>query len=90
MDNPLASPLTLLTLVFGLVEVLKKFDVKGKALTAGSLILGIAGGVTQFIYANGVPIDYRGWMVGGAIGLAVGLTACGVYDFLDKRLPKTE
>jgi len=90
MDNPLASPITLLALVFGLVEFCKKLDLQGKALTVVSLVLGVAGGIAQYIFANGIPVGYQAWMGAGGLGLAVGLAACGVYDFLDGRLPKVE
>ena len=90
MENPLSSPITLLALVFGLVEFVKKLDLQGKALTVVSLLLGAAGGVAQYIYANGVPVTYQQWMGAGGLGLAVGLAACGVYDFLDQRFPKSE
>jgi hypothetical protein len=67
---------------------LKKVEIKGRALTVSSLILGILGGIAQTMYAKGVPATLQEWLAAGAIGLSVGLASCGVYDFLASRLPK--
>ena len=72
-------------LVFGLVEFSKKFGVSGKTLTALSAVLGL---VVSAVYqlALSVPVDVAGWVGVLVVGLAYGLTASGVYDFLSSRL----
>lgn len=73
-------------LVFGLVEFAKKFGVAGKALTALSAVLGLLVSAAYQLALSGVPVDYTGWLGVVVVGLAYGLTASGVYDFLSNRL----
>lgn len=77
-----------LVLVFGLVEFFKKFGLKGRTLTGASMIIGIVLGVAyQVAQRNEAFGEYFQIAL---FGLAVGLAASGVYDFLDKRFPPVE
>lgn len=73
-------------LVFGLVEFSKKLGLTGVWLTVESAVLGMVTSVLYQITLNGVPIDFAGWAGVVVVGLAYGLTASGVYDFLNSRL----
>lgn len=73
-------------LVFGLVEFAKKFGVTGNWLTALSAVLGLVVSSAYNLALNGVPVDVQGWTSVVVVGLAYGLTASGVYDFLSSRL----
>lgn len=80
--------ISLLVVVFGLVEFVKKFGVKGSALTITSMVLGVALGVLyQASLEYTIISKYFQWAV---FGLAVGLAACGLYDFTNSRLPKQQ
>ena len=77
-----------IAIVFGLVESSKKFGLSGHVLTALSMGIGVVLGVgyqlAQKYQAFG---EWYGIIL---FGLAVGLAASGVYDFLNARIPKAE
>ncbi len=88
MELILQNGINLLVIVFGLVEFAKKFGLQGKVLTALSMALGILAGIGyQYAQANEVFGQYFEMAV---FGLAVGLAASGIYDFLNGRLLKVE
>lgn len=65
--------------VIALVEWVKAFGVRGNALRAVSLVIGLAlGGAYQ--YSTAAPVDFGGWLGLVVYGLALGLMASGVYD----------
>ena len=84
----LVGGISLLGIVFGLVEFLKKLKVTGNWLTVASMFFGTAIGVG---YKFAIDYDWFGKWFGYAIfGLAIGLAASGVYDFINNRVAKTE
>jgi len=76
----------LIAVIFGLVEFIKVFGLKGKWLTVVSLLLGLALGIAYQL-SLGLPVDYAGWLAVVFFGLALGLTTSGLYDFLNSRYP---
>ena len=80
--------ISFIAVVFGLVEFLKKFGLKGEILTVLSMGVGVLLGVG---YQLAQKYEAFGEWYGVAIfGIAVGLAASGVYDFLNARIPKAK
>lgn len=79
------NPITLLAIVFGVVEFIKSLGVEGNKLRWISLgvgaLLAIAFKATT-LYPDVSPIVEAGFF-----GLAVGLAACGIFSFINNRLP---
>lgn len=89
MNEPLAiSGIPLVVIVFGLVEVLKFAGLKGKFLTIFSLCFGIGLYLLFTAAYAGLPTSLAGWLEVAVVGLMFGLTASGIYNFIDKRFPK--
>ena len=84
----LSQGINFLIIVFGLVEFIKKFGLKGRTLTALSMVIGVLIGVFYQLAVRNQQVNE--WFQIIMFGLAVGLAASGVYDFLDKRWPKLE
>ena len=78
----------LVAVVFGLVEFVKSFGLKGHWLTGVSILLGLAFGIAYQIANAGVPMNFAGWFSTVVFGLMLGLVASGLYDFVDTRMPK--
>jgi hypothetical protein len=74
----------LIVIVVGLVEVSKRLGVKGKAAVAVSLGLGVVLGV-GYQLSLAVPVDFAGYFGAAVYGLALGLSACGLYDVATRR-----
>ena len=79
----------LVVLVFGLVEFTRQLGLAGKALRVASMLIGVLLGVLYQL-SLGVPATYAGWFGAVVFGLALGLTASGIFDWADKRFPKLE
>ncbi len=90
MDDLLVNGVSLVAVIMGLVEFSKKFGLKGRALTALSMGLGIVLGIAHRIAQNGTPQTFADWFNTVIFGLSLGLAASGLYDFADKRWPKLE
>jgi hypothetical protein len=86
MNNPIVGGIPLILVVFGLVEFVKLMGVTGKLLTATSLTVGAILG-TAYQLSLTMPVNYAGWFAAVIYGLALGLAACGLYDFLNARFP---
>ena len=84
----LVGGLPLSAVVFGLVEFIKSFGLKGRWLTIASMLLGLAFGVSYQIANAGIPVSFAGWFGVAVFGLMLGLVASGFYDFADKHTPK--
>lgn len=69
----------LIFVVMGLVELMKAFGFEGKALTAGSFVIGLVFGVLYQVSVE-IPVGFAGWFGAGFFGLALGLVASKVYD----------
>jgi hypothetical protein len=79
----------LVIVIFGLVEFAKKFGLAGNGLTIFSMLLGIGMGIGYKISESGLPVGFTNWFGVVIFGLALGLTACGIYDFANARTNKT-
>jgi len=84
LDRFVLNPTTLLVLIFGLVEYIKGFGVRGNSLRAVSMALGVMLAVAYRL-REAAP-DWAGWIEMTFFGLAAGLAASGVYDFLKNHL----
>ena len=85
LSTLLVGGIPLTVVVFGLVEFSKKLGLKGRGLTIFSLALGLVFGIAYKIAESGVPGGFAAWFAVIAFGLALGLTASGLYDFANKR-----
>ena len=77
--NEIVNGIPLIFVVMGLVELAKVFGASGKLLTGISVGIGLALGVLYQI-SLGVPVDFAGWFGAAIYGLALGITASGVYN----------
>jgi len=83
----LIGGIPLIAVIFGLVEFLKVFGLKGRILTVVSLLLGVVFGIIYKL-SLALPFDFASWLAVIVFGLAIGLTTSGIYDFLNVRFPK--
>jgi hypothetical protein len=79
-----------LMVVFGLVEIIKSFGLKGNILTVVSLLLGLAFGIAYQVAQTGTPFGFAAWFTVIMFGLLIGLVASGFYKFASDRFPKVE
>lgn len=86
-DTLLVGTVPLMIIIFGLVEMIKSFGLKGNILTILSMLLGLAFGIAYQISKAGVPVGFPGWFEIVIFGLAMGLTASGFYKFVSDRWP---
>ena len=84
----LIGGIPIVLIVFGLVEFAKVFGLKGKWLTLTSMLLGLVFGFLYKLAIEPIPTTFGGWVAIVVLGLAIGLTTSGVYDFLNARFPK--
>ena len=82
------NPATLLVLIFGLVEYAKGFGLRGASLRATSMALGVLLAVAYRL--RDVVPGWAGWIEMAFFGLAAGLAASGVYDFLKSSLRRPQ
>lgn len=78
MDQ-IVNGIPLVVLVIALVEWVKRFGLEGKALNAISMLVGAIIGVAYW-YAQQPLASFADWFGALSYGLALGLTASGVYD----------
>jgi hypothetical protein len=86
----LVGGIPLLVVIFGLVEFIKSFGLKGNWLTVISMLLGLAFGIAYHFAQDGIPAGFSAWFVVIIFGLSLGLIASDFYDFANKRFPKVE
>ena len=84
----LVNGLPLSAVVFGLVEFIKSFGLRGHWLTIVSMLLGLAFGVSYQIANAGLPVSFASWFAVAVFGIMLGLVASGLYDFADKHTKK--
>lgn len=70
--------ISVVLLIVGLVELVKKFGVEGNKLTAISVLIGVLVGVGFKLYMM-IP-SAAPWIEVAVTGLAFGLAATGLYD----------
>lgn len=86
LSNPIVISPFLMGIVLGLVELSKRLGIRGNWLIVASMAIGVVLGVLTQV-AQLYPEAGR-WVTIVIYGLAVGLAASGVYDWVDKRWPK--
>jgi hypothetical protein len=86
LENFVLNPVTLLVIVFGLVEFVKQLGAKGQGLRVISMGFGFA--LAVIFKLRELYPDWGMWIEVGFFGLAIGLAASGVYGYLNERLPK--
>ena len=86
--NDLIGGVPLVAVIMALVEYLKKMNVSGNWLLLASLIIGTIAGVA-YRYSAAPLATFGEWMGAVVYGLAIGLTASGLYD-VGKGLVKPE
>jgi hypothetical protein len=86
LTNFILNPATLLILIFGLVEYAKSYGLKGNPLRAASITIGF---VLAFVFKiRDLMPAITPYIDIAFFGLAAGLAASGIYDFLNQRLVK--
>lgn len=88
MGSELVNGIPLMAVVFGCVEFCKKLGLAGRSLTVASLGIGVAAGVA-YRCSIALPATFADGFADVLYGVALGLAASGVYDFVSARWPKT-
>ena len=81
------NPASLLIIVFGLVEFIKTFGLKGNKLRVISMATGIA--LALVFKLSSVFPQAAIYIDIAAFSIVIGLAASGIYDFLDKSVRKS-
>lgn len=69
----------LVAVILGLVELAKSFGASGRTLTGISFAIGAVLGVF-YQFSVAIPVTATDWFGAVIFGLALGLTACKLYD----------
>ena len=77
----LLSPTALVALIIGIAELLKKAGVPARFIPICDLILGVGGGICVYGLMLHYPIAN-----GALIGIAMGLSACGLFSGIKNTL----
>lgn len=78
----------LVAVILGLVELAKSFGASGRTLTGISFGIGAVLGVF-YQFSVAIPVTAADWFGAVIFGLALGLTACKLYDAV-RSAAKTE
>ncbi len=87
LGNFTLNPLTLALLILGIVEFIKKFGLTGNKLMLVSMAVGIVFAVVYKISELVEPAQI--YIQVAFFGLAAGLCASGIYNFVNARFPPT-
>lgn len=79
LSNAYVNGIPLVLVVIGLVTLIGKLGVTGKAQLATSLVVGMLLGIAYQI-SLAMPQDFAGWFGAAIYGLALGLVASGIYE----------
>lgn len=79
MFDVMINGIPLIAVVLALVEWVKGFGVSGSTLRVVSMLIGVALG-GAYMYSTAVPADFAGWLGLVVYGLALGLSASGLFD----------
>lgn len=83
MSVYLLSPVAQVALIIGLAELVKKAGLNARFIPIVDVVLGLVSGIAVY----GWYLGY-GYINGTLIGLALGLSACGLFSGI-KNLTKT-
>lgn len=84
MFDVLVNGIPLVAVVLGLVEISKRLGVEGKGAVITSLLIGLVLGIAYQL-SVAIPTDFAGYFGAAIYGLALGLTASGIYDVVTRR-----
>jgi hypothetical protein len=82
LQNFVVTPAVMLVLIFGIVEFIKTFGVKGNALRLASLSVGLI--IALVFKCREIFPSAKLYIDIVFFTLSSGLSACGLYDFLKK------
>jgi len=82
-SDAVVNGVPLLLVIIGLVQFAKKLGVNGNLSIVLAMVLGTGLGILYQLSVV-VPTDLVGWLGAVLYGLALGLTACGIYDTYKK------
>jgi len=85
LGNFTLNPVTLALLILGIVEFIKKFGVQGNKLMLISMAVGIVFAVIYQVSELIQPAQV--YIQVAFFGLAAGLCASGIYNFVNARFP---
>ena len=85
LGNFTLNPVTLALLILGIVEFIKKFGVTGNKLMLISMGVGILFAVVYKFHELYPPFEQ--YIELGFFGIAAGLCASGIYNFVNSRFP---
>jgi len=83
-ENLVVAGIPLLLVVLGLVEWSKLLGLTGNVLRVVSMTIGLALGI-GYQFSLAAPVAFADWFGISVFGLALGLTASGVYDAFNKK-----
>lgn len=79
MATYVVNGIPLVAVILGLVELAKSFGASGRTLTGISFAIGAALGIF-YQFSVAIPATAADWFGAILFGLALGLTACKLYD----------
>lgn len=79
MATYVVNGIPLVAVILGLVELAKSFGASGQTLTGISFAIGAALGIF-YQFSVAIPATAADWFGAILFGLALGLTACKLYD----------
>lgn len=88
VSNYVVNGVPLVAVILGLVELSKSFGASGRLLTGISFAIGAVLGIF-YQFSVAVPATAADWFGAVLFGLALGLTACKLYDAV-RSAAKTE
>jgi hypothetical protein len=81
MTEPTLFGLTIIPAIVGLVQVAKDIGLPSRIAPAAAVVLGVLFGLAQ-LYAT-----TETWIPAASLGIAFGLSACGLYDTARTLIP---
>jgi hypothetical protein len=78
-SDAMIAGIPLALLVLGAVEFVKAMGLKGRVLLIASLVIGTVFGVL-YRMSIAMPVTFVDWLGAAVYGVALGLTATGVYE----------
>lgn len=84
-SNFVLNPVTLMACVFGIIEFIKSLGVEGNKLRWISMVVGV---VLAIVFQTTTLFPTISIYVETIFfGLAVGLASCGIFSFINNRIP---
>jgi hypothetical protein len=81
----LLTPIGQIALIIGIAEMLKKIGFPSKYIPLLDVIIGLVGGIVVY----GISFNY-GIIKGIMLGLAIGLSACGLFSGVKNIIEKSK